>query len=109
MSNKILRNKYLFQLLLDSKTSQCQITALLKTLNDSQITALSEIAHNLIEGSLPLSPKAKKLISSHQKILTKLAAKDLSLDFKARFIQKHLKPIFNCLFISRKLLLNLLE
>ena len=108
MSNKILKHKYFFQLLLDPKTSQPQTIALLKTVDDSQIAALSEIAHNLVSGGLPLSPKAVKVIHSHQKVLQKLSNKELSLDFKAHLIQRELKNIFHCLFISRKLLLSLL-
>ena len=108
MSKKLAKAKWYLCLLLHPHTPEAQIKSLLKTASDFQIIALSEIAHNLLYGNLPISSRAKNLIHSHRNILGKLADKKQNLDAKAKFIKHNLRIIFNCIFVSRQFLLSLL-
>jgi hypothetical protein len=108
MSIRLQKNKNFLCLLLDPNTGENQIKALFKSVNDNQILALVEIGHNLLNGSLSISPQGKKKIEENRKLFDKLCSKSNSLDSKARLLSKYWEQVFLCLYNCRKVLLTVL-
>lgn len=88
MSKLIKENAPFLQLLSSPTTTTNQMKALFSTANKGQVNALTEVAHNLIKGNIPLLPGHKKGLNRHTTSLRILAASKLSL--KKR--KKVLKP-----------------
>jgi Zn-dependent oligopeptidase len=53
-------------------TRKLQRQALLRTIDKSQLKALSEIIHNVIKGSIILSPSDKNRLKKYKKVLSVL-------------------------------------
>lgn len=59
--SKLLKDSSAFlHLLVSSDTPRVQIKALLNTISNKQLNALTEISYNLLKGNIPIPPKHKK-------------------------------------------------
>ena len=73
MSRLIEDQGHYLQLL--QSTSKLQRKALLTTITKPQLKALCEITHNVLKGTVELSPSEKKTLKRYKKILTLLGKK----------------------------------
>jgi hypothetical protein len=73
MSDLITRHICFFHLF--THTSSTQRRALMSTITRSQLTALSEVAHNVIQGIIPLAKSEKYQLHIYKHLLIKLGDK----------------------------------
>ena len=69
------------------QTSTAQRRALLETATKYQVKALSQIAHNIINGNVPTSSTEKQLLKKERRLLHLLGDKQLGFAHKKRLIQ----------------------
>lgn len=73
MSRLLEDHRHFLQLLKVAKSDQRK--ALLKTIDKSQLKALSEIAHNVIKGTIVLTPEEKLRLKRYKYIINVLGRK----------------------------------
>lgn len=94
MSSEAVRSEeYYFRLLLETDKKQAKL--LLTNPNSGQLSALSEIAYNLI--SLVLPKQAQKLVKKLKTFLTKISKKATSIRAKIGLLKKHWKALLDVL------------
>jgi Zn-dependent oligopeptidase len=72
MSRLLEQQDHFLELLRTTRKLQRQ--ALLRTIDQSQLKALSEIIHNVIKGSIILSPSDKNRLKKYKKVLSTLVS-----------------------------------
>lgn len=77
------------------KTTFIQAQALLDTVTKNQIQVIAEIAKNLL--TIPLANEIKEEVESNNKLLRKIASKDIGINKKARIISLHRKKLIKVL------------
>lgn len=90
--SKLVRDNRPFLLLLLTTTSDRQIAALLRTVTPSQYKALKEIAVNVVEGNVPLTPTQKGELTRHKRAILKFTG-EKSTPLKARWVLCLLKGV----------------
>jgi len=105
MSNTIIKEKHFLILLLSTEKDQAR--ALLETVTNTQINALSEIIYNCQH--LSLSKKATILFRRRKKYLSKLSNKSLSNNSKRYLIGKHYRQLLDTLISIKNKLIELLQ
>ena len=103
---KLESNADYIRLLLTSD-SRNQVIALLDTATKEQISALSEIFHNITR--LPIAPETKVGINARQKLLEKLSDKKTTTRQKGQLLSRHQRIIIDILHSVRGSLLSLLK
>lgn len=98
---KIKKAEHFLRLLLSQDTTQPQALGLLRTVNQSQLDSLAEIAHNLIFNQEVASDYARK----RRRLFEELASKKRRRDT----VRRHSLVILRALLRSRKILLEALE
>ena len=81
MSEVVRKNLYFIQLLTKSPSVK-QLRGLLQNITDEQLKALSEIAVNVLYGTIPLTKKTKEKLKPYKSFLTLLSDKKKSLKQK---------------------------
>lgn len=87
-------------------TTKDQAKILLKSGTPSQISALCEIAYNLLTVAVPL--KAKKLINRCRKVFKKLGRKNLSTKTRIKLILSKFALFISIILLVKPLLLDLI-
>lgn len=101
MSKRLRHCQYYLKLLLTS--DQVQAEGLLVTASNKQVECISEIVRNILR--LPVSRKTKDLIQIHNKVLTSLSDKQVSIEKRLAILQKyHIKILEVLLSVKKKLL-----
>lgn len=75
------------------KASLKQQKALLQTLSDLQLKALSEFVHNLLKGNVPLSNEQKKTLKKYRSMLYILGDKKRKPTEKKKAVLRGSNPI----------------
>lgn len=91
MSQRIKKNKTYLQLLIG--THKAQQKALLSTISLEQLKAISEIALNILHGTLPLTASLKKVLTRHRNIIRLLGGKKTSQKKKKNCLLKNIKAL----------------
>ena len=78
-------------------TRKLQRQALLRTIDKSQLKALSEIAHNVIKGSVILSPSDKNRLKKYKRVLSVLGRKSTKVRDKLKALQSKTTAIVHLL------------
>lgn len=78
-------------------TNKLQRKALLTTIDKQQLKALSEIAHNIIKGSVNLNPTDKNRLKKYKKILSTLGKKSSTRRAKLQVLQRGSRAILHLL------------
>lgn len=96
--SKLLNEQRSF-LQLICNTSKQQRRALLNTVTKKQLKALSEIAHNVVKGTIVLTPEEKRILRRNKKIINTLAAKKGTKKSKHEALRKGAQAVFHLLNI----------
>ena len=96
MSTTLKKHWTFLQLLLESESSK-QKKALLDTITRGQIIALSEIAHNLIQGTIPISTQTLNRLRKHRSLIELLGDKKTSVYTKKQAIRRRPSGILSLL------------
>lgn len=84
----LLKKHWIFlQFLLESECYE-QKKAILDTITRDQLKVLSEIAHNLIQGILPISTPTLNRLRKHRSLIELLGDRKASLLVKKRAVKK---------------------
>jgi Zn-dependent oligopeptidase len=78
-------------------TRKLQRQALLRTIDKSQLKALSEIAHNVIKGSVILSPSDKNRLKKYNKVISVLGRKSTKMLDKQKALKSKSTAIIHLL------------
>lgn len=78
-------------------TNKLQRKGPLETIDKPQLKALSEIAHNIIKGSVTLNPNDKKKLKKYKKILSILGKKTSTRRVKLQVLQRGTRAILHLL------------
>lgn len=103
MSSNLKHNRDFIQVLLS--TPRAQARAILKTANPQQVSALSEIAHNLLTITVPKS--VRKLVAKCKKVFKKLS-RNFTSKTKLKLILSICSIFLSILIAVKPLLLQLL-
>ena len=95
------------QLMTTAKQSQCK--ALLKTISNSQLNILCEIAYNLTHGSLGIGQKEIKKLKPYKRIIRTLANEQFSSSKKRQYIINHLMKVLLMIKIALPYLRTITE
>ena len=95
MSRLLEQQNHFLELL--STTRRLQRQALLRTIAKSQLKALSEIAHNVIKGSVILSPSDKNRPKKYKRMLSVLGRKSTKRRDKLKALQNKITAIVHLL------------
>ena len=95
MSRLLEQQDHFLELLRTTRKLQRQ--ALLRTIDKSQLKALSEIAHNVIKGSVILSPSDKNRLKKYKKVLSVLGRKSTTRRDKLKALQSKTTAIVHLL------------
>ena len=79
MSQLLKSNVHFFLLLANTQTSQQQKRAILKTISKYQVNAISELALNIIKGTVALDTEQKQILKRHAKCLRIIAQRKNSI------------------------------
>lgn len=109
MSRNVSKAGHFFKLLLDQSTTKLQGIGLIYSANPTQVTAITEIIHNLILGNIPLSKNVKVAINKHKTILHTLGNSTVSYKKKVRIIKDNFKFLYSLLIKLRVEILNQIE
>lgn len=85
--SKLLEDQVHFLGMLQTASKE-QRKALLKTIDKQQLKALSEIAHNVIKGTVVLSTEEKKKLKKYKKLITILGRKSRTRRDRLRALQR---------------------
>lgn len=96
MSASLKKHWIYLQLLLESNSPK-QRKALLNTITLDQVKALSEIAHNLIRGIIPISTQALNQLRKHRTLIRLLGDRKKSYINKKQAIKKRPSGILSLL------------
>ena len=107
MSKLLTKYKNFILFILDKNSSNAAL--LLRSITKDQSLALSEIIHNLIAGTIPLSREKLLKLRRNKTILRRLAKKEVSLSSKKTIITKHPAVILSVLKLIERELLTLLS
>ena len=77
-----------------------QRKALLQTLTDQQLKAVSEIAHNVLIGNVPLTIEQQKTVKKYKSLLYVIGDKRISRVEKRRVIARGANPILYVIKIA---------
>lgn len=91
MTSWLDREVHFLELLRTCGRTQGQ--ALLSTIDKSQLRALSEIAHNVIKGTIVLDVNQKKKLKRYKRIITRLGKKKNSVKDRRRALEKGLAAV----------------
>ena len=94
MSKTLKQNSHFLSLLLT--TSKDQASALLDTITTEQVSAITEIIHNLL--NIPLGNKPKFIVNKSKKLFEKITHKTTSKDKRRQLIRKNYKIILPLLW-----------
>lgn len=97
MSRLLDTHQHFLHLLRTAKKDQRK--ALLKTIDKSQLKVLSEIAHNVIKGTIVLTPSEKVKLKRFKKIISILGRKTSTRKDRLRVLQKGTTAIVHLLDI----------
>ena len=97
MSKLISQEKHFLHLLL--VTSKDQSRALLYTITQTQVLAISEIIYNLLQ--LPLTPNLKIVVEKRRKTLKYIADKSKSIRIRTSSIKKHMTQLLSTLKVVK--------
>lgn len=95
MSRLLEDQVHFLQLLRTTKKDQRK--ALLKTIDKSQLKALSEIAHNVIKGTIDLSTSDKVKLKRYKKILSILGRKSSTRRERLKALQRGTSAVVHLL------------
>jgi hypothetical protein len=95
MSRLLEQQNHFLELLCTTRRLQRQ--ALLRTIDKSQLKALSEIAHNVIKGSVILSPSDKNRPKKYKRMLSVLGRKSTKRRDKLKALQNKTTAIVHLL------------
>jgi Zn-dependent oligopeptidase len=95
MSRLLEQQDHFFKLL--RTTCKLQRQTLLRTIDKSQLKALSEIAHNVIKGSVILSSSDKNRLKKYKKVLSVLGRKSTKRRDKLKVLQSKTTAIVHLL------------
>ena len=87
--SKLVKTELPFLQLLGTSKSKAQTIGLLRTMTKQQLYALSEIAYNLLEGVIPVTPAYKKKLARHKKFIRLLASKQIGFQKKKTESEKN--------------------
>lgn len=98
--SRLLENQVHFlELLRTAKKDQRK--SLLKTINKLQLKALSEIAHNVIKGTIVLSSDDKIKLRGYKKILTTLGRKSSTQRDRLSSLQRGSTAVVHLLNVAK--------
>lgn len=109
MSRNVGKVKHFFHLLLEHTTSKQQGWGLIYSVNNSQINAITEIIHNLLQGNISLSPKNKDTLRKNKKIIELLGNPKKSNSQKSKLFKIHYKLLLKLLLSLRTEIFKQLE
>lgn len=109
MSINLNKAAVYLKLLVDRDITKLQRFGLIYTANKTQISALVEIVHNILAGSVPLPKIVLKTIKRRQAILKEFSNPKNSNKKKVLLIKEHFRLFANVLFIVRDVILKLLK
>lgn len=95
MSRLLEDQRYFLHLL--RTTNKDQRKALLNTIDKSQLKALSEIAHNVIKGTIVLTPSEKAKLKRFKKIIAILGRKSSTRKERLRVLRRGTTAIVHLL------------
>ena len=94
--NRLLEQQdHFLELLCTTRKLQRQV--LLRTIDKSQLKALSEVTHNVIKGSVILSPSDKNRLKKYKKVLSVLVRKSTKRRDKLKALQSKTTVIVHLL------------
>ena len=85
MSTRITRQAATLQTLANAHPHVCQ--AILKGANPDLLKCLSECAHNILKGNIPLSPEEKAELIKYKQKVRQVANKRIALKTKRKTLQ----------------------
>ena len=94
MSTTLKRHWSFLRLLLETESSK-QRKALLHTITPGQVKALSEIAHNLVQGTLTIPSQTLKPLRKHRSLVELLGDKKTSYLKKKEAIKRRLSGVIS--------------
>ena len=92
MSRLLDTHQHFLHLLLVAKKDQRK--ALLRTIDKSQLKVLTEIAHNVLKGTVALSEEEKKTLRKYRKIIVTLGSRRGTRKSKLEVIRRGAKAVF---------------
>lgn len=101
MSDRIIKQKLFFNFLLTNNTLK-QKKCVLYSASKSQITALSEIAVNLLRNNIPLTTAQREKLAPYKRTYRILGSKTASLARKRSVLR--VKPVIHLLQVAQDLL-----
>ena len=100
MSKRVRKNWAFIHFILETR-SKTQRRAITKTANPEQCKALAEIVANAIAGTLPLSPREKKLLLPYKNVLREIAHKSTTDKNRKKLILQNISIIVKLLVSVR--------
>ena len=97
MSRLLEQQDHFIELLRTTRKLQRQ--ALLRTIDKSQLKALSEIVHNVIKGSVILSPSYKNRLKKYKRVLSVLERKSTKRRDKLKALQSKTTAIVHLFYV----------
>lgn len=92
MGDLIRQQRHFLQLFV--QTTPAQRKALLQTITRDQVKSLSQIAHNIIVGTVPLTPSDKDQLKHNRRLVHLLGDKKLGYKHKQRLVRNKQGLVF---------------
>ena len=86
-----------FLSLLSKSTTKKRRNQLLSIATPSELLAIAEICHNLLEGNIVLKKSQKKRLEKYKKVLRKLSQKSTNKNTRKRILQRQQRGFFGAL------------
>lgn len=90
-------------------TTPLQRKALLQTLTNPQMKAFSEIAHNIVKGIVPLSPKDQLQFKRERRLLHLLGSKALGIVHKKNLVKSKQRILHHLVTVAVTYLKSVLQ
>ena len=91
--SKLVKKHTSYLRLFSDTTSKLQRQALLDTITDDQLRALSEVTINLLQGILPITAAQKEKLGKYKKLLRLIGDPSVSLKKKKISLRRQAKAV----------------